>query len=64
MPKNRNANVPSFPFGRFSIPFGLIDIASEGRGGPLWSEDFGIYGLGNTRTFFAFQDFCGVLVRR
>ena len=36
MPKNRNANFPSFRFGRFGIPFGSIDIASEGRGGPLW----------------------------
>ena len=35
MPKNRNANFPSFRFGRFGIPFGSIDIASEGRGGPL-----------------------------
>ena len=31
MPKNRNANFPSFRFGRFGIPFGSIDIASEGR---------------------------------
>ena len=36
MPKIRNANFPSFRFGRFGIPFGSIDIASEGRGGPLW----------------------------
>ena len=25
-------------FGRFGIPFGSIDIGSEGRGGPLWDH--------------------------
>ena len=39
MPKNRNANFPFFRFGRFGIPFGSIDIASEGRGGPPWKVD-------------------------